>query len=175
MIQIDELARAIRSVPDFPSAGVIFRDITPILSDRRLLNMAVDALAEPYLDAGISKVVGIEARGFILGGLLANRLNAGFIPVRKRGKLPYQTVGEVYDLEYGVDHIEMHRDALEPADRVLIHDDVIATGGTAAAAFRLAERFEASVAGYAFLVELEALGGRSKLNSEIPVHIVFSM
>lgn len=175
MLLPDELAGAIRDVPDFPEPGIQFKDITPILLDHRLLGSAVDALAEPFLNKGITKVVGIEARGFILGSLLAHRLDAGFIPIRKRGKLPYHTLEESYQLEYGTDQIEMHLDALKPHDRVLIHDDVIATGGTAAAAYRLARRFSVEVVGYAFLVELGFLGGRGQLNSAVPVHVVLPM
>lgn len=171
----EELARAVRTVPDFPEPGVNFKDITPILADVDLLKKAVRALAEPYIDQGITKVVGIEARGFILGSLLASQLGAGFVPVRKRGKLPYQTVEELYDLEYGSDVIEMHMDALVDGDRILIHDDVIATGGTASAAYRLARQFQADVAGYAFLVELSFLGGRRKLDPQLPVHVVMRM
>jgi adenine phosphoribosyltransferase len=175
MTLAEELARAVRTVPNFPEPGVQFKDITPILSDVDLLKKAVRALAEPYMDDGITKVVGIEARGFILGSLLASHLGAGFVPVRKRGKLPYQTVEERYDLEYGTDIIEMHMDALGRADRILIHDDVIATGGTASAAYRLARQFEADVAGYAFLVELSFLEGRRKLDPKLPVHVVMRM
>ena len=175
MTLAEELARAVRTVPDFPEPGVQFKDITPILADQRLINTAVRALAEPYMDEGITKVIGIEARGFILGSLLARHLGAGFIPIRKRGKLPFQTVEESYDLEYGKDTIEMHMDALKSEDRVLIHDDVIATGGTASAAYRLAQRFDAEVAGYAFLVELSFLQGRSKLDPRLPVHVVMRM
>ncbi len=171
----DELAEAIRTVPDFPEPGVQFKDITPILSDRELLGKAVEALAEPFLKLGVTKVIGIEARGFILGSLLAHRLNAGFVPIRKRGKLPFQTAEESYQLEYGTDSIQMHVDALEPDDRVLIHDDVIATGGTASAAYRLAKRFSAEVVGYAFLVELGFLDGRARLNSDLPIHVVLPL
>lgn len=171
----EELARAIRNVPDFPEPGIQFKDITPILGDQDLLRKAVQALAEPFEDAGVTKVIGIEARGFILGSLLAHHLGAGFVPIRKRGKLPYKTAEESYQLEYGSDSIEMHLDALNSHDRVLIHDDVIATGGTASAAYRLARRFSADVVGYAFLVELGFLGGRAKLNSDLPIHVVLPL
>jgi adenine phosphoribosyltransferase len=175
MTLADELARAVRTVRDFPEPGVQFKDITPILSDQALLRKAVQALAEPYMDQGITKVIGIEARGFILGSLLASHLGAGFVPVRKHGKLPFETVGETYELEYGTDVIEIHMDALVDGDRVLIHDDVIATGGTASAAYRLAQRFHSDVAGYAFLVELSFLEGRRKLDPSLPVHVVMKM
>ena len=166
------LEQAVRTIPDFPKPGILFKDITPILADPVLLRQAVEALAEPFLGEGITKVVGIEARGFILGAMLAHRLDAGFVPVRKRGKLPYQTVSEEYALEYGTDVIEMHVDALDPQDRVLIHDDVIATGGTAAACHRLAGHSGAHVVGYAFLMELPFLEGRAVLQDGLHIHAV---
>lgn len=169
------LAQAIRNVADFPTPGIQFKDITPILADPALLNVAVDALAAPYLGKGITKVVAIEARGFILGSILATRLGAGFIPVRKKGKLPYTTVKAEYALEYGTDTIEMHADAIGPEDKVLIHDDVIATGGTASAAYEIVSGAGARVAGYAFLIELGFLNGRSKLAPSVPVHCVLSV
>lgn len=167
---MDRLTQAVRTVADFPSPGIQFKDITPILLDSKLLRFAVDSLADPYRNAGITKVIGIEARGFILGAMLADELNAGFIPVRKKGKLPYTTVVETYSLEYGTDTIEMHIDAIHESDRVLIHDDVIATGGTAAATHRLVLFGGGSVAGYSFLVELLDLHGRDLLENAIPVH-----
>lgn len=169
------LERAIRTIPDFPKPGIQFKDITPILSDPLLLRQAVEALAEPFENDGITKVVGIEARGFILGAMLAQQLGAGFVPIRKHGKLPYQTISEVYDLEYGTDKIDMHVDAIHAADRVLIHDDVIATGGTAAACLRLVQRSEAEVIGYAFLLELNFLRGRATLAEGLKVHSVLSV
>lgn len=170
-----ELEQALRTVSDFPKPGIQFKDITPILGHPELLLKAVSQLADPYRDAGITKVVGIEARGFILGSMLASELGAGFVPVRKQGKLPYETVGESYALEYGSDAIEMHVDALHAHDRVLIHDDVIATGGTAAASIRLARRAGAHVAGCAFLIELAFLEGRRKLDADVPVHVVLPL
>lgn len=175
MIDAANLLRAVRTVPDFPETGVQFKDITPILADAELLREAVELLAQPYRNDGITKVIGIEARGFILGSLLALELGAGFIPIRKRGKLPYLTHEESYDLEYGTDVIAMHTDAVSRQDRVLIHDDVIATGGTASAAYRLANHFSADVAGYSFLVELSFLNGREKLNPNVPVHVVLPL
>ena len=172
MLQADLLRAAVRNIPDFPSPGIQFKDITPILSSRDLLKQSVEALAEPYLDAGITKVLGIEARGFILGSMLAHRLDAGFIPVRKKGKLPYEIVTSEYNLEYGTDCIEMHVDALGEADTVLIHDDVIATGGTAAAAGRLVREMGARIAGFSFLIELGFLSGRKELEQGINVHSV---
>jgi adenine phosphoribosyltransferase len=167
-----DLQHAIRNVANFPKAGIQFKDITPILVDPVLLNQAVDALAAPYFGQGITKVVAIEARGFILGGMLACRLGAGFVPVRKKGKLPYRTLVETYALEYGTDTIEMHEDAVSASDRVLIHDDVIATGGTAVAAHRLVKQAGADVVGYAFLIELDFLQGRRLLGEQAPVHVV---
>lgn len=167
---ISELVAAIRNVPDFPSPGIQFKDITPILARADLVRHAVHLLVEPWKSEGITKVIGIESRGFILGAMIAEALDAGFVPVRKEGKLPYTTIKETYDLEYGSDTIEMHIDALSDGDRVLIHDDVIATGGTAAATHRLAEFAEARVAGFSFLVELTALNGRANLDGSVPVH-----
>ena len=169
---VAELEQVVRTIPDFPKPGIQFKDITPILSDPILLHQAVEALAAPYQDDGITKVIGIEARGFILGAMLAHHLGAGFVPVRKRGKLPYETVTVEYALEYGADVIEMHIDAIEPHDRVLIHDDVIATGGTAAACYTLAHHSGAEVVGYAFLMELGFLGGRNVLQDGLRVHSV---
>lgn len=170
--QADQLREAVRNVPNFPSAGIQFKDITPILSDRELLTQSVDALADPYLESGITKVLGIEARGFILGGMLARRLGAGFIPIRKKGKLPHDILMAEYELEYGTDCIEMHADALDGSDVVLIHDDVIATGGTAAAAGRLVREAGAQIAGFAFLIELDFLAGRNVLEHGARVHSV---
>ena len=172
---VAELEQAVRTIPDFPKPGIQFKDITPILSDPVLLHQAVEALAAPFRDDGITKVVGIEARGFILGPMLAQFLGAGFVPVRKRGKLPYETVAVEYKLEYGTDVIEMYVDAIEPTDRVLIHDDVIATGGTASACYRLASGFGAEVVGYAFLMELTFLQGRRVLKDGLRVHSVLMM
>jgi adenine phosphoribosyltransferase len=137
MDSIDRLLDAIRTVPDFPEPGIQFKDITPLLANPELLSIAVEALVAPFAEAGISKVVGIESRGFILGAMLAERLGAGFIPARKKGKLPWKTVSESYALEYGADEVEVHADAVRAGDRVLVHDDVIATGGTATAVGRL--------------------------------------
>ncbi len=167
-----ELGRAVRNVPDFPKPGIQFKDITPVLADPRLLLLAVDALVEPYREAGVTKIVGVESRGFIFGGLMARELGAGFVPVRKKGKLPYETCSVEYALEYGTDRVEMHVDALEPGDRVLIHDDVIATGGTAAAAAKLADREGVQVVGFSFLIELGFLGGRRLLDEQLRYHAV---
>lgn len=171
---LDQLAAAVRTIPDFPEPGIQFKDITPILADGALLRAAVDGLADPWRDHGITKVIGIESRGFILGAMLADELDAGFVPVRKEGKLPFTTVKETYDLEYGTDTIEMHIDALSESDRVLIHDDVIATGGTAAATNRLVRFAGASTVGFSFLIELGFLDGRSLLPEDATFHSLLS-
>lgn len=167
-----DLYQYLRTIPDFPQPGILFKDITPILADPTLLREALAALVNPFIDTGITKVIGIESRGFILGAMLADELGAGFVPVRKQGKLPYKTHRVEYELEYGTDCIEMHIDALNSSDKVLIHDDVIATGGTAAAAFRLADQSGAEVVGFAFLIEIDVLQGRAALGTEQHVHSV---
>lgn len=172
---VQELERRIRTIQDFPAPDIAFKDITPILQDPNLLRYAVDALAWPFLRDGVTKVVGIESRGFIMGAMLAHRLGAGFVPVRKQGKLPHATVCEEYELEYGTDAIEMHRDALDATDRVLIHDDVIATGGTAAATHRLVEQTRGDVLGFSFLIELDALDGRAVLDPSLRMHAVLHL
>lgn len=159
----ERLKSAIRDVPDFPKAGILFKDITPILSDLVLFRDTVEALADPFRKDRISKVVGIESRGFIFGPPLAFQLGAGFVPARKPGKLPRETVREAYALEYGSDSLEIHRDAFQRGERVLVVDDLLATGGTASAAARLVEKIGAEVVGVAFVIELEFLGGRAKL------------
>lgn len=170
----DELRAAVRTVPDFPSPGIQFKDITPILKNPRLLAQSIEALAAPFLDRGVTKVAGVEARGFILGTTLARRLDAGFIPIRKKGKLPYTTHAAEYDLEYGTDCVEMHVDAVDEGDIVLIHDDVIATGGTAAASSRLIREAGGTVLGFSFLVELSGLSGREALKDSATVHSVLT-
>jgi adenine phosphoribosyltransferase len=152
-----------RDVPDFPKPGVVFKDITPLLGDPEAFAACIDALAQPYLGAGIDKVLGIEARGFIVAAPVALRLGAGFVPVRKAGKLPWTVEKESYSLEYGSDTLEIHSDALSPGERALIVDDVLATGGTASAVVRLVERLGAEAAGFACLIELAFLDGRSRL------------
>lgn len=158
-----DLKKKIREIPDFPKPGILFYDLTTLLKDREGLRQAVDILTEHYRGRQISKVLGIESRGFILGPPLAYNLNAGFVPIRKSGKLPAETVRVSYDLEYGTDTLEIHRDAVEPGERVLIVDDLIATGGTAAAAAQMARELKAEVVSFAFLVELEFLKGREKI------------
>lgn len=165
-----KLLSSLRTIPDFPKPGIHFKDITPLLGDAARFGAAVAALQAPWAEAGITRVVGIEARGFILGAPLARGLGAGFVPLRKKGKLPAQTIDVTYDLEYGSDTIEMHADALAPGDRVLIHDDVLATGGTASASYDLVLRSGALVVGYSFLLEIGALDGRSRLPANVPVH-----
>jgi adenine phosphoribosyltransferase len=163
---MDSLKSKIRSVPDFPKAGILFYDITTLLRDREGFQMSIEALAGPFEGKGIDIVVGVESRGFILGGAVADRLNTGFAPVRKKGKLPATTVRETYDLEYGTDCLEIHADAVQPGQNVLIIDDVLATGGTAAATTALVRKLGGRVQSLAFLVELEFLSGRTRLGSE---------
>ena len=155
----------IRTIPDYPKPGIQFRDITTLLQDPEGLRLSVEGLIEPYLGERVDKVAGIEARGLILGGPVALKLGAGFIPVRKKGKLPWRTIGESYDLEYGTDHIEIHADAVAAGERVLLIDDLIATGGTAEAAIRLIERSGGTVLGLAVVIELPELGGRERLEA----------
>jgi adenine phosphoribosyltransferase len=159
----DPLKAAIRDVPDFPTPGIVFKDVTPLLGDAMLFRDATGALAAPFADAGVTHVAAIEARGFIFGAPVAQQLGAGFIPVRKAGKLPWHTERVEYALEYGAGSLEIHRDACGHPMRVLVVDDVLATGGTAAATCALIERLGAEVVGCSFLIELEFLAGRSKL------------
>ena len=157
------LEHSIRTIPDHPKPGILFRDITTLLGDPTAFGAAVDALVAPYRDGPVAKVAGIEARGFILGGAVAHRLGAGFVPVRKRGKLPHETVRIAYALEYGSDEIEVHRDAVAPGERVLLVDDLIATGGTAVAAVELLRSIGAEVVAAAFVIDLPDLGGAARL------------
>ncbi len=158
-----EIQTYIRAIPDFPLPGILFRDITPLLKDKQAFKAAIDLFVDKYKQAGINHVVGIEARGYMLGAPLAYAIGAGFVPVRKPGKLPYSKLSESYALEYGTNSLEVHADALGDGDRVLVVDDLLATGGTAAATRRLLERLGAQIAGFAFLIELEALKGRDAL------------
>jgi adenine phosphoribosyltransferase len=160
---VERLKSRIRDVPDFPRPGIIFKDITPLLADASTLNSAADLLAAYGRELRAEGVVAVEARGFILGSLVADRLSVGFVPVRKPGKLPYKTQRATYQLEYGEDALEIHEDALTAGTRALVVDDVLATGGTARATGELIERIGGVVAGYAFLIELAFLGGRSRL------------
>jgi adenine phosphoribosyltransferase len=163
---METLKSRIRSIPDFPKPGILFYDITTLLADPCGFKTTIQALSEPYQDKGISLVVGIESRGFILGGAVADRLGAGFCPIRKPGKLPSRTIKEAFSLEYGTDAIEIHEDAIQPGQRVLIVDDVLATGGTARAASRLVRRLGGDLHGLSFLIELSALNGRALLEGE---------
>lgn len=161
-----DLKQRIRNVPDFPKAGILFYDITTLLRDPQGFTIAIDTLSMPYSGQEIDVVVGIESRGFILGGAVAQRLGAGFVPIRKPGKLPAKSIRETYDLEYGKDALEIHEDAVEKGQRVLIVDDVLATGGTAAAASQLVKKLGGELHGMAFLIELLFLNGRSKLDGQ---------
>ena len=162
----------IRDVPDFTSAGIVFRDITPLLGDAEALRFTIDSLADVFAGRHVDKVVGIEARGFILAAPVAYRLGAGFVPVRKPGKLPWRTEAQQYALEYGVDALEVHADGVQAGDEVVVVDDVIATGGTAEATVRLVERLGGTVAGLGFAVELTFLAGREKLEGYDVVSLV---
>ncbi len=169
---LDRLTAAVRTVQDFPQPGISFKDLTPILADPNLFAEAVGELAAPWERAGITHVVGMDARGFWFGPSLAAHLGAGFVPARKPGKLPAETVSASYTLEYGEDALELHADAFGPEARVLIHDDVIATGGTAAAACDLVRQLGATVVGFSFMLELAFLSGRALLPDRLPVEVV---
>jgi adenine phosphoribosyltransferase len=164
------LADTIRAIPDYPKPGIIFRDITTLLANARAFRRTVDELVQPWAGGKIDKVAGIEARGFILGGAIAHQLSAGFVPIRKKGKLPYEKVSIAYSLEYGVDEMEMHKDGILPGEHVLLVDDLIATGGTACAAATLLREVGAIVEAACFVVDLPALGGAEKLRAmNVPV------
>jgi adenine phosphoribosyltransferase len=167
-----DLEQYIRDIPDFPKEGIIFKDITPLLASPEGFRGAIDTIAEEFADAGITKVLGAEARGFIFGGALAYKLGAGFVPARKPGKLPGKTTSAEYALEYGTDTLEIHEDAMGPGDRVLIIDDVLATGGTAAAKAMLVKIAGAETTGFAFLIELDFLNGREKLGDKKIVSLI---
>lgn len=161
----------IRSIADFPHEGIIFRDVTTLFADARGFRMAIDQLLHPYAGVQFDKVVGLEARGFILGGAVAHQLCTGFVPIRKKGKLPGAVISEAYQLEYGEAVMEVHDDALRPGERVLIVDDLLATGGTAEAGIKLCRRLGAEVIGCAFVIDLPELGGRKRLEEmDMPVH-----
>ena len=170
---MEALKTRIRHVPDFPKAGILFYDVTTLLRDAEGFKLAIDAIAAPYHGKGISLIVGIESRGFILGAAVADRIGAGFVPVRKIGKLPHTTVRVSYDLEYGTDSLEIHSDAVEPGQKVLIVDDLLATGGTARATVDLVRKLGGDVHGVAVLIELAELNGRGKLAGE-NVHAVLT-
>ncbi|MDK1490100.1 adenine phosphoribosyltransferase [Sinorhizobium sp. 7-81] len=160
-----ELISAIRSIPDYPKPGVMFRDITTLLGNPKAFRRAIDELVHPYAGTKVDKIAGIEARGFILGGAIAHQLSAGFVPIRKKGKLPHDTVRIAYSLEYGVDEMEMHRDAIQPGEKVILVDDLIATGGTAEGAVKLLKQMGADIVGACFIIDLPELGGRRKLEA----------
>ncbi len=160
-----DLKSLIRSIPDYPKPGIIFRDVTTLLGHAEGFQEAIASLARPYKDQGVQAVAGIEARGFILGGAVADRLGCGFVPIRKKGKLPWKTIGQEYTLEYGVDVIEIHEDAIAKGERILIVDDLIATGGTAEAAVKLLERSGGKIVGATFIIDLPDLGGMKLLKS----------
>jgi adenine phosphoribosyltransferase len=164
-----DLAALVRDIPDFPEPGIVFKDITPVLADPVAFNALIAAITEKFEDARVSKVAGIEARGFTLAAPVARALEAGFVPLRKPGKLPWKTISHSYNLEYGTDALEMHIDAVDPQERVLIVDDVIATGGTACAAVELLRRAQAEVVGVAVFIELGFLNGRAALEG-VPFH-----
>jgi adenine phosphoribosyltransferase len=166
---VSNLDDLIRDIPDFPEKGVVFKDITPVLGDAKAFRALIDAMSEPFMDEGITKVAGIEARGFTLATPVADRIGAGFIPLRKPGKLPFETVKEEYELEYGIDALEVHTDAVFEGERVLLVDDVIATGGTAQAAIQLLRRVGAEVVGLSVFIELVFLGGANKVDG-VPIH-----
>ncbi len=155
----------IRTIPNYPKPGIMFRDITTLLGNPRAFRSAVDGMVQPYAGTRVDLVAGLEARGFILGGAVAHQLSTGFLPIRKKGKLPHTVIGEDYDLEYGQDRVEIHIDAIRPGDHVLLVDDLIATGGTASAGIRLMERAGAVVIGCSFVIDLPELGGADKLRA----------
>ena len=157
------LKESVRSIPDYPKPGIIFRDITTLLGDARAFRRAVDELVQPWAGTKMDKVAGMEARGFILGGAVAHQLSAGFVPIRKKGKLPHTTVSMAYTLEYGTDEIEIHVDAVRPGDKVLLVDDLIATGGTATAAVNLLQKIGAEIVAACFVIDLPEIGGAQRL------------
>ncbi len=161
----ETLVNSIRTIADYPKPGILFRDITTLLGDARAFRRAVDELVHPYAGQRVDKIAGIEARGFILGGAIAHQLSAGFVPIRKKGKLPHDTVRIAYSLEYGVDEMEMHRDAIIPGEKVILVDDLIATGGTAEAATKLLQQMGANVVAACFVIDLPDLGGRARIEA----------
>jgi len=170
-----DLKESIRTIPDYPKPGIMFRDITTLLGNARAFRRAVDELVHPWAGAKIDKVAGIEARGFILGGAVAHQVSAGFVPIRKKGKLPHKRVSIAYSLEYGLDEMEMHEDAVEKGDRVILVDDLIATGGTAEGAVKLLRQLGAQVLAACFIIDLPDLGGAGKLRKlDVPVRTLVS-
>lgn len=174
MENIEYLKKQVREIPDFPKEGILFRDLTTLFKDPRSIEMATDYLVRRYAGKGITKVVGIESRGFIFGSILAYRLNAGFVPIRKKGKLPAEKLSVTYQLEYGEDSIEIHKDAIQPGDKILLHDDLLATGGTTLAALELIRQFHVSGIDICFLIELLDLKGRERIGSDYDVFSLLS-
>ena len=175
MLSENDLKAVIRTIPDYPKPGILFRDITTLLGSPRAFRRAIDELVQPWAGMKIDKVAGIEARGFIIGGAVAHQCSAGFVPIRKKGKLPHTTVRIAYSLEYGIDEMEMHEDAVAPSDRVILVDDLIATGGTAEGAVKLLRRIGAEVLAACFIVDLPDLGGADKLRKlDLPVRTLVS-
>jgi adenine phosphoribosyltransferase len=175
MISQNAVADYIRTIPDFPKPGIMFRDITTLFQDPHGFRLAIDQLLAPFVGQNIDVVAGLEARGFILGGAVAHQLSKGFVPIRKQGKLPGDTIQQAYDLEYGSGVMEIHQDAFEPGQKVLLVDDLLATGGTAQAGIQLIERLGAEVVGCAFVIDLPDLGGRAKLTAmATPIHAICS-
>jgi adenine phosphoribosyltransferase len=175
MLSENDLKAVIRTIPDYPKPGILFRDITTLLGSPRAFRRAIDELVQPWAGMKIDKVAGIEARGFIIGGAVAHQCSAGFVPIRKKGKLPHTTVRIAYSLEYGIDEMEMHEDAVAPGDRVILVDDLIATGGTAEGAVKLLRRIGAEVLAACFIVDLPELGGADKLRRlDVPVRTLVS-
>jgi adenine phosphoribosyltransferase len=169
------LAEAIRTIPDYPKPGILFRDITTLLGDARAFRRAIDELVQPWSGAKIDKIAGMEARGFILGGAVAHQLSAGFVPIRKKGKLPHTKVSIAYSLEYGLDEMEIHEDAIKPGERVLLIDDLIATGGTAEGACKLLKQVGAEIVAACFIIDLPELGGAQKLRDlGVPVRTLIA-
>lgn len=171
---VREIKNLIRDIPDFPKKGILFKDITPLLANNKGLHLTTKLLAEPFRSQKIDYVVGLESRGFLFGTNIASELGAGFVPVRKPGKLPSETISVSYELEYGTDTLEIHKDAIKPGENVIIHDDIIATGGTAKAATRLVEELGGNVVGYSFILALEFLDGKKFLNN-VPVEILVTV
>jgi adenine phosphoribosyltransferase len=170
-----DLQASIRTIPDYPKPGIMFRDITTLLGNARAFRRAVDELVQPWAGSKIDKVAGIEARGFILGGAVAHQVSAGFVPIRKKGKLPHKRVSIAYSLEYGLDEMEMHEDAVESGDRVILVDDLIATGGTAEGAVKLLRQIGANVVAACFIIDLPELGGAAKLRAmDVPVRTLMA-
>jgi len=172
---VDDLKALIRTIPDYPKPGIMFRDVTTLFRDPEGFERAIIATARPFRTTHIDAVAGIEARGFILGGAVADRLGCGFIPIRKRGKLPRKTIGQEYTLEYGVDAIEIHEDAISAGERILIVDDLIATGGTAEAAIKLVKATGGEIAGASFVIDLPEIGGKAKIEAmDVEAHAIMA-